>query len=309
MNAPDVSIIIVNWNTRDILRDCLCSIYDQTHDVPFEVILIDNASTDGSASMVKSEFAQVMLIENQENRGFAAANNQGIAVAQGRYVLLLNPDTVILEGAIQKTVAFADKQLKAAVIGIRNDGSDGMLVKNCFQFASVQNLVISLLGLHQVFPRSRFFGRERLSWWDYQSIRKVDVVAGCFMLVRQEAIAKVGAMDEAFFMYGEEMDWCWRFRESGWDVLYYPDARIVHYGGMSAAQNPMGMHAASQRSLLYFIEKRQGRWARRVARGLLFSGGLVRLWYWAIRWLVGPARVRSISRQRVRQAFIASFGH
>jgi Predicted glycosyltransferases len=304
----DISVIIVNWNTRDVLRDCLESVYEQTQNVRFEVIVIDNSSSDGSAEIIKQKFPQVILINNSENRGFAAANNQGIIIAKGRYVLLLNPDTVVLDGAIQKTVAFAEQHPEAGVVGIRNDQPDGSLTKNCFQFASVQNLIISSLGLHRVFANSRFFGRERLSWWDYLMVREVDVVAGCYMLVRRDAIDLIGKMDEAYFMYGEEMEWCWRFKRAGWKILYYPEARIIHYGGMSAAQNPANMLIEQRKSYLRFIQKRQGRIARHIALTLLLLSGLMRLGYWGLRWLFSFGETRNISVQKIRQAMTSSFG-
>jgi GT2 family glycosyltransferase len=308
MDTLDVSIIIVNWNTRDILRGCLWSVYEQTQDISFEVIVVDNASSDDSSTMIKKEFPQVVFIENTENRGFAAANNQGMKIAKGRYVLLLNPDTIVLDGAIQKTTVFADQSPEAAVVGIRNDRPDGSLTKNCFQFASVQNLIIYSLGLHRVFANSRFFGRERLSWWDHLTTREVDVVAGCYMLVRRSAIDQVGMMDETYFMYGEEMDWCWRFQQAGWKILYYPDARIIHYGGMSAAQNPAGMRVEQQKSFLYFIEKRQGRMARHLARSLLVLSGLIRIGYWGLGWLFSGSLTRANVARKLRDALTTCFG-
>jgi GT2 family glycosyltransferase len=304
----DVSIIIVSWNTRDILRECLRSVYQETREISFEVIVIDNASSDSSAGMVKEEFPQVILIGNSENKGFAAANNQGMRLANGLYILLLNPDTIVLDGAIQKSVAFAAQCPKAAVVGVRNDRPDGTLTKNCFQFASVQNLIISSFGLHRLFPNSRFWGRERLLWWDYLTIREVDVVAGCYMLVRREAIDQVGMMDEAYFMYGEEMDWCWRFKRAGWGILYYPDAKIIHYGGLSAAQNPVGMQMEHRKSYLRFIERRQGRIARHVACSLLFLMRFLRIWYWWFRWLFSFGEARTISKQKIRQGITSFFG-
>lgn len=307
VNNVDVSVLIVNWNTREVTCECLESVYDQTQGIAFEVILIDNASSDGSADAIRCRYPEVKLIENKENLGFAAANNQGIKSAQGRYVLLLNPDTVIQEGAIDKTVAFMDKQSEAGVVGIRNYNADGSLARNCFQFASVQNLMITTLGLHSLFPKNRYFGRERLSWWDYQTIREVDVVAGCYMLVRREAIDQVGIMDEAYFMYGEEMDWCWRFKRAGWKTLYYPEARIIHYGGMSAAQNPLGMHVEQRKSFLRFIEKRQGRIAKKTARLLMYFSGVIRLGYWGIRWLVSSGMARETSVANLQRAVASTF--
>lgn len=304
----DVSIIIVNWNTRKILFDCLLSVYDQTHDVSFEVIVIDNASSDDSAKMVEINFPQAILIKNKENNGFAVANNQGMKIAQGKYVLLLNPDTIVLQGAIQNSFAFAQQHQEAAVVGIRNDDSNGTLTKNCFQFSSVQNLIISTLGLHRLFPKNRYFGRERLLWWDYLSIREVDVVAGCYMLVRRKAIEQVGMFDEAFFMYGEEMDWCWRFKQAGWKILYYPESKIIHLGGMSAAQNPVGMQLEQRKSYLHFIEKRQGIVARYFAQSILFLNGLLRFGYWGIRWIFSFGEARKTYVQKLRQTMTFSLG-
>lgn len=129
----------------------------------------------------------------------------------------------------------------------------------------------------------------------------VDVVAGCYMLTRCQAIDIVGNMDESYFMYGEEMDWCWRFQRAGWKVLYYPDARIIHYGGMSTAQNPVEMSIELQKSILRFIEKRQGRAGRFAAGGILFLARLIRLSYWSVRWTIGPSRIRSLSRKKLRR--------
>lgn len=304
----DVSIVIVSWNTREILRDCLRSIDEQAKDISYEVIVIDNASSDGSAQMVKQKFPQVTLIENADNRGFAAANNQGLQIAHGKYILLLNPDTVILEQAIDKTFKFAEENPDAAVIGIRNDDKDGQMTPNCFMFASVQNLIISLIGLHKLFPKNRFFGRERLTWWNYQSVKEVDVVAGCFMLVRHEAINQIGGLDERYFMYGEEMDWCWRFKKAGLKILYYPDARIIHYGGLSASQNPQEMRRELQRSFLLFIERRQGKPARIIARILFILSGVIRLFFWGAVSLTGIKKYQTVSRLKVRQSVTAILG-
>lgn len=303
-----VSIIIVSWNTRDALRDCLKSVFKQTKGGSFEAIVIDNASSDGSAQMVKQEFPQVILIENIDNRGFAAANNQGMLIAQGRYILLLNPDTVILDQAIDKTIKFAEENPDAAVIGVRNDDKDGQLTPNCFMFASVQNLIISLLGLHRLFPKNRLFGRERLTWWNYLSVKEVDVVAGCFMLVHREALSQVGGLDERYFMYGEEMDWCWRFKKAGWKVLYYPDARIIHYGGLSASQNPQEMRKELQRSFLLFIERRQGKMARIIARILFIISGIIRLFFWGCINLTQIKKYQKISRLKIQQSMTAILG-
>jgi GT2 family glycosyltransferase len=188
----DVSVIIVNWNTKEHLRNCLTSIYEQAGDVNYEIVVVDNASIDGSAEMLRDEFQDVILIENTENRGFAAANNQGIAVAKGRYVLLLNSDTIILDNCITKMISFADTQPQAGVIGCRVLNQDYTLQQTCFMFPSILNLILGCTYLYKIFPKSKFFGRENMTWWDASEVREVDYVRGCFMLIRREAIEQVG---------------------------------------------------------------------------------------------------------------------
>ena len=279
----DVSVIIVNWNTRDILRECLLSIYEQTKTVDFEVIVVDNGSTDGSAEMVKEEFRDVILIENYCNKGFAAANNQGITVAKGQFVLLLNSDTVILDNAVAKMVAFVDAHPEAAAVGCRVLNPDRTLQPTCFMFPSILNLFLSSLYLYKLFPRSRFFGRERISWWKRDDIREVDVVTGCFMLVRREAIEQVGMMDERFFVYGEETDLCYRFKQAGWKIIFTPDAEIVHLGGASSSQIKPQMYLQLRGSILLFFRKHRGwpaYWAACLLMALFFT---VRVPYWLVR--------------------------
>jgi len=283
----DVSVVVVSWNTRGLLRNCLGSILSCAGGVPFEIIVIDNASSDGSADMVAADFPTAKIIRNVRNRGFAAANNQGLRVARGRYVLLLNPDTLILNGAIAETVRFADAHPDAAVVGCHTLCGDGRLQYNCFLFPSLVNLFLSLTRLNRLYPRNRFFGRERMTWWDYDTPRIVDVVAGCFMLVRRRAIDDVGLMDESYFMYSEETDWCWRFRRNGWKTMYTPDATIVHFREGSTSQCAAYMQILHRRSLLLFLERKSGTATRWVANALFTVAAIVRLPALGLAWLRG----------------------
>lgn len=230
----DVSIIIVSWDTCDILRDCLASIYEQTRNIAFEVIVVDNASKDGSPEMVNTEFPQAVLLANADNKGFAVANNQGIAIAKGYYVLLLNSDTVVLDRAIEKTMAFADAHSDAAVVGCRVLNADRSLQHSCSKLPALWDRILFAAGLVRLFPRNPTFARPVMSWWDHDCVREVEVISGCYMLVKKEAIDQVGGFDERFFMYCEEVDWCKRFREAGWKILFTPEAQIIHLGGGSA---------------------------------------------------------------------------
>ena len=305
----DVSVIIVNWNTKEILRDCLESVYEQAGDIDFEVIVIDNASTDGSVEMIRSDFKRVVLLENAQNNGFAAANNQGMAVAKGRYVLLLNSDTVVLDGAIAKTVGFADAHPRAGVIGCRVLNPDGTLQPTCFMFPSILNMFLSSTYLYKLFPGSRFFGRELMTWWDRSDVRQVDVVTGCFMLVRREAIDQVGVMDERFFMYAEETDWCYRFRKNGWEVMFAPVGEIVHLGGGSSRQVKSKMRLQLSGSILLFFRMHRGRGQYALACLCTAFFFLYRVPYWLAKGIISR-KTRNLSLSTVRTyilGFVLSF--
>lgn len=307
MHNIDVSIIIVNWNTKGILQDCLESIYRHTQDIQFEVIVIDNASSDGSVRMVEEKFPEVILIVNQRNKGFAAANNQGMALAKGRYVLLLNSDTLILDKAVAKSTSFADAHPEAAVVGCQVLNPDGTFQSTCFMFPSILNMLLSSMYLNNLLPRSRFFGRERMTWYDWNSSCAVDVVAGCFMLVRREAAEQVGMMDERFLMYGEETDWCYRFKQAGWKVLFTPTAEIIHLGGVSSKQRRPEMILQLRGSILLFFAKHRNRFSYYPACLLVALFFLFRLPYWLSR-AVFPGSERSYCVQTARAYAIGFVG-
>lgn len=294
----DVSVVIVNWNTRDILRDCLQSVYAQTEGIQFEVIVVDNASIDGSADMVGQAFPQVTLIANPDNKGFAAANNQGMAIAQGRYILLLNSDTIVLGNAIAETMAFADHNERAAVIGCRVLNPDHTMQPTCFMYPSVVNMFLFATYLYKLFPRSRFFGRERMTWWNRDDVREVEVVTGCYMFVRREAIDAVGVMDENFFMYGEETDWCYRFKHAGWKLLFTPEPNIIHLGGASSKLAADEMYLYLRKSTLLFIHKNRSALAYGAARILVVLFLALRIPYWLLASVVKRGD-RSACRRRV----------
>jgi GT2 family glycosyltransferase len=293
----DVSVVIVNWNTRELLRDCLGSVYAETREIGLEVIVVDNASSDGSADMVEAEFPRVRLIRNADNRGFAAANNQGIAVATGRYVLLLNSDTRVLDRAIARSVEFADAHPEAGVVGCRTLLTNGTVQANCYQFPSLLNLALSLSRLPMLFPRNRFFGRARMTWWAYDTVMPVDVVAGCYMLVRREALDQVGPMAEEYFMYSEDTDWCWRFHRAGWKILYTPEPTIIHYWQSSSSQCAADMHILQRRSVLMFLEKKSGKLARFIANLMFCVSSLLKLSILTVCRIGTSSRAEAAGRQ------------
>lgn len=280
MNTLDVSVIIVNWNTKDKLNDCLKSIYRQASKLMYEVIVVDNASGDGSAEMVKREFPEAILLQNDENKGFAAANNIGMAVAQGRYILLLNSDTIVLDNAIGQVVSFADSYPESAVVGCKVLNPDGTLQRTCFMFPSLLNMLLSSTYLYKLFPRSKFFGRERMTWWDRDDVREVDVATGCFMLVRCEAIKQIGLLDERFFLYGEETDWCYRFKKVGWKIVFAPVGRIIHFGGASSSKMAARKTLQLQGAILQFMDKHYSKTTYILSCILTGAFFLVRIPFW-----------------------------
>jgi GT2 family glycosyltransferase len=278
----DVSIIIVNWNTRDILRDSLRSIHDQTAKGCYEIIVVDNASSDGSAAMIRHEFPDVRLIANDTNRGYGAAANQGIKIAAGRYVLILNSDIIICDGAVDKTVKYADTHQNAAIVTCQVWQSSNEVQMTCFRFPSVLSAIFSVTGLSKVFKYNRFFGREWMLWWGRNSEQEVDVASGMFLLVRREAMDKVGIMDETFFMYYEETDWCRRFADAGWKILFWPGAKVLHIhgGSQSSQQKAAEMFALQRKSMLLYFRKHHSGLAHLTVRCVLAISFVTKFFVW-----------------------------
>jgi GT2 family glycosyltransferase len=280
----DVSIIIVNWNTRSILRDCLRSVYERAGDIKFEVILIDNASSDGSAEMVRTEFPNATLIVNDSNRGYAGAMNQGMKIAAGRYFLLLNSDIIIRDRAIEKTLQYADSHPRAAVVGCQVLDDADVVQMTCFQFPTLTNLALRAFGLSRLLRNYKFFGQESMSWWKRDTEKLVEVVSGMFMFVRREAADKVGLMDEDYFFYSEDVDWCYRFSRAGWENIFWPGAQVVHLhgGGQSSEKVRMKSFVEQQKNILLFFRKHRGFLVCVLARLIMSMLFAVRWFGWII---------------------------
>lgn len=302
----DVSIIVVAWNVRDLLYKCLKSIYDQTKNIVFEVIYVDNASEDGSVEMVRKEFSEVKIIENKENEGFVKANNKGIEIAEGRYVLLLNSDTVILDNAIAKTVLFADAHPEAGRVGCRVLQPDGTLQRHCFMCPSILNMLLSVTYLYKVFPRSKFFARETMTWWDFDDVREVEAISGCFSLVRREAIEEVGLMDDSYFVYGDDIDWCYRFKKMGWKMMFTPEAEVIHCNGQTTKKMPEKFLLQLFGSRLMFMKKHGGKLTFLLVCLLMAWSLFVRVPYWLCLAILRKNR-RTESIQIAKTYVIGSF--
>ncbi len=269
----DLAIVIVNYNVRDLLRDCLKSVYASTGFTPggplkYDVCVVDNASPDDSAGMVAREFPQAHLIRNAENMGYAAANNLGLryfgfgAIPNStlpRYALLLNPDTVVPSEAFAQMIQLMDDQPGFGVSGPKLVRRDGSLDLACRRgFPSVEVSFWRLTKLSKIFPRSRRFGRYNMTYLDPDQPAEIDSVVGAFMLVRREAIEQAGLLDEIFWMYGEDLDWAYRIKQCGWKVYYYPRVVVTHVKRASSSQDTAGAAKAKtefDRAMWLFYHK------------------------------------------------------
>ena len=236
----DVSVVIVNYKVRELLHDCLRSVEAALAGLRGEVWVVDNASGDGSVEMVRADFPWVRLIANEQNRGYGAANNQAIGPARGRYVLVLNPDTKLPPHAIVDTIAEMEAHPDIGALGPKLVLADGSLDKACRRsFPSPEVAFYRLFGLARLFPRHRRFARYNLLDVDEDTPLDVDSVVGAFMLVRRVVIQQVGMFDEAFRLYGEDLDWAFRIKQAGWRVRYHPAVVVLHLKGQSSRQRPV----------------------------------------------------------------------
>lgn len=261
----DLSVIVLNLNTRDMLEDCLRSLVQSemlgsNSEYSMEVVVSDNGSTDGGQEMVKSEFAWAKLVENGRNLGFAAGNNAALSQAMGRYVLFLNSDTKVPAGTLSTMLKFMDGNPKAGVSTCYVEMRDGMLEANCHRgFPTPLNSLSYFTGLYKIFPRSKIFGGYYQTYKDLTKVCEVDSVAGAFMMVRREA-AQSAALgpnkwwDEDFFFFGEDLDFCYRLKQKGWQILFNPAVKIWHYKGATHGLNKQGLVTLSEEERRKIIE-------------------------------------------------------
>ncbi len=279
-SSINVSIIIINWRSADFLRKCLASVYANTRDVEFEIIVVDNASFDGSQEMVEREFPEVCFIQSADNLGFAKANNLGFQRSQGRNLIFLNPDTEVLEGAIQKLSACIDSRPKAGIVGPRLLNTDLSVQTSCIQsYPTLLNQIFDADLLRRLFPKSSLWGTRPL--FEIQDgPAHVEVVSGACLVIRREAFEEAGRFNDKFFMYAEDVDLCYEAKRAGWDVYYLGDATVVHHGGRSSGKKSESNFATimTRKSLYNFLRIRRGKFyasAFRWTMGMAAAGRLL----------------------------------
>lgn len=251
----DLSIIIVNWNTKDYLRRCIASIRQFPHTGTTEIIIVDNASADSSAEMVRAEFPDVILVANTDNLGYAEGNNQGLRMASGEYILLLNPDTEVKSGTIDTLVKFLRAHPDGGAVSCRLIGPDGNVQSSLRGFPEPAGVLFEYTKLSRLFPKSRVLGAYRMTYFDYSTEAEVDQPMASCLLIPRKALDEVGLFDQEFPIFFNEVDWLYRAKQSGWHVYFTPDAEIVHHGGASTRQVKPAMIRESHKSLANFYRK------------------------------------------------------
>jgi GT2 family glycosyltransferase len=274
--SVEISVVIVNWNGKQFLEGCLESLGTARPRRSMEVLVVDNASTDRSAEMVETKFPWVKLIKSAENLGFAKGNNVAIRQCQGRYIALVNPDVVVFPGCLDALAEFLDKNPQVGNVGPRVFNPDMTQQSTCRRFPTLWNNFCSATRLERLFMSSPFFTGEHMFYFSHDRTRAVDVLVGCFTMIRREAFDAVGLLDEDLFMYGDDVDWCRRAWDAGWQVVFHPEGQAIHYRGKCAEPYPVRFAVAQQRSVLHYWSKHHGFWGVLGIRSIMLLHHLLR---------------------------------
>jgi GT2 family glycosyltransferase len=294
----DISVVIVAWNAKHYLELCLESLAEAPPRRSMEVIVVDNASADGTAEMVEARFPDVKLIRSNENLGFAKGNNVAIRQCSGRYIALVNPDVIVFPGCLDALADFLDQNPKVGNVGPRVFNPDMTQQSTCRRFPTLWNNFCSATGLATAFKNSRFFAGEHMFYFPHDRTLPVDVLVGCFSMIRRETFNQVGLLDENLFMYGDDVDWCRRCWKAGWQVVFFPGARAIHDRGKITAPYPVRFAVAQQRSVLYYWRKHHGIWGVMGMRSIMLFHHLVR---YAVAEAAGLARGKQSAEGDVRK--------
>ncbi|MCF6356483.1 MAG: glycosyltransferase [Draconibacterium sp.] len=288
----ELSIIIVNYNVKYFLEQCLHSVLKASADITSEVFVVDNNSVDGSAQLIHEKFPQINFIENSENVGFSKANNQAIKLSKGKYILLLNPDTIVEEDTFQKVISFMEQNPDAGGLGVKMiDGKGVFLPESKRGLPTPRVAFYKMFGISKLFPKSKKFGKYHLSYLDKNKIHEVDVLAGAFMLLRKETLDKIGLLDETFFMYGEDIDLSYRITLGGYKNYYFPETTIIHYKGESTKKGSLNYVKVFYNAMIIFARKH-------------FSGGNAKVFSLLIHLAIYFRALLSIAKRIVEKIYL-----
>jgi len=277
MSKFKISIIIVNWNSSAYLYDCLNSIYSNAINYPFEVIVVDNCSSDNSVEMVKHNFPSVNLVCNTSNYGFAKANNIGIKCSDGEYICFVNSDVKILDNCVNALCHLLDSNKDIGIVGPKILFPNLEWQRSCMGFPTLWNQFCCALKLDTFLPWKDIFGTFMFKYRDLDTTTEVDVINGCFWLVRKDAIIWVGLLDERYFIYGEDIDWCKRFHQASWKVVYFPHVSSIHYGGGSSKNAPVRFYVEMQKANYQYWKKHNSKFHQIAYLGIKAIHQVVRI--------------------------------
>lgn len=282
----DVSVVIVNWNTRQLLLDVIESLQATTHGTSMEIIVVDNNSGDGSQAALEERFPAARLVQNEDNLGFAKANNRGFAVASGKALCLVNTDVIAHDGVVDTLWDYLQANPGVAMVGPRTFNEDGETRQNVRRFPTLRNA----LGDHLWLKRTGLVPGRSLPKDSYDHTHAAEVLSGCFLMVRREALNEVGPLDEDFFFYGEDTDWGKRYNDAGWGCVYHPDAEAVHFGGGSTKAYPVKYYLIMEKADLLYWRKHHPAWKVAAYTGIRLLHNAMSVVGWAAVWLARPAR-------------------
>ena len=302
----DLSIVIVSWNVRDLLQRCLQSLASPESELLAEIIVVDNASADGSVDMIRSLFPHVQVIANEINKGFTGANNQGLAVSRGRYLLLLNPDTEVVGDALVAMVRHGDEHPQVGALGPQLCYPDGSLQSSRRRFPTMATALVESTIVQGWWPDNRVLRRYYMADTSDEATQLADWLVGACLLVRRQVHDEVGGLDEGFFMYSEELDWCRRIKDSGWEIVYLPSAVVIHHEGKSSEQVVAARHIHFQSSKVRYFRKHHGFLQAEFLRWFLLATYVYQMGREGLKWLVGHKRPLRAERLRAYRQVLGS---
>lgn len=308
----DISVVIVNWNTCDLTLQCLRSVSAQIGMFSSQIIVVDNGSEDGSVEAIRVAFPSVTVIANKQNLGFAKANNQGLCRCVGQYIFLINSDVVLRDECIALLYRYMEERREIGMLGPRILNGDLTLQESCKEFPTLWNSVCRALALDSAFPNVRCFSSQLMRYWSHDDVRLVDILSGCFWVVRREALEAVGCLDERFFMYAEDKDWCKRFWKAGWPVVYYPVAEAIHLVAASSGRDPVRFYIEMNRANLLYWTKHHGRIKQFIFRWIMLLHETLRIFGETAIWIMRPSQ-KHAAQLKLRRSSAAVrtllFGH